>query len=120
MNFLLPQERILLLVLLIVFGGCAPLDVEKAFDNQFTPIQNNKVVSEYCQSCHLHKNFDSGKHMDKVRGNYKREFYRNADECRACHFIEKDWMNNQLIRKTRYPKDADRGMYKNFEQKERK
>jgi hypothetical protein len=29
-------------------------------------------------------------------------------------------VKNQIIRKTRYPRDADRGAYKDFEQEERK
>ena len=107
-------------ILLAIMAGCADLEVEKAFKGDFRPGKANKVIGDYCQSCHIHKDFDPPLHVSKIRSFYKRTVFRKARECRSCHYIEKDWMNNQHQRKTRMPEDANRGKFKKFEKKEMK
>ena len=104
--------------LLVILSGCSIADVERAFKGDFQPGKANKVITEYCQSCHIHRDFDPPFHVSKVRSLYKRTVFRKARECRSCHYIEKDWMNNQHERKTRMPEDANRGKFKKFEKKE--
>ena len=105
-------------ILLAVVSGCTKLEVEKAFKGDLRPRKANKVIGDYCQSCHIHRDFDPPLHVSKVRSLYKRTVFRKARECRSCHYIEKDWMNNQHERKTRMPEDANRGKFKKFEKKE--
>tara|TARA_Y100001934_G_scaffold230099_1_gene277474 strand:+ start:1012 stop:1428 length:417 start_codon:yes stop_codon:yes gene_type:complete len=107
----------LFLVLLAILSGCTNLEVEKAFKGELRPGKANKVIGEYCQTCHIHRDFDPSLHVSKVRSLYKRTIFRKARECRSCHYIEKDWMNNQHERKTRMPEDANRGKFKKFEKK---
>ena len=107
-------------ILLVIMVGCANLEVEKAFKGDLRPAKANKVIGDYCQSCHIHKDFDPPFHVSKIRALYKRTVFRKARECRSCHYIEKDWMNNQHERKTRMPEDANRGKFKKFEKKEMK
>lgn len=105
-------------MLLALLTGCSSVEVEQAFKGEFGAGKANRIIGEYCQSCHTHKDFDPPLHVSNVRSLYKRPVFRKARECRFCHYIEKDWMHNQLERKTRIPDDADRGKFKKFEKKE--
>ena len=105
-------------LLLAIMTGCSNLEVEKAFEGELRPGKANKVIGDYCRSCHIHKDFYPPLHVSAVRGLYKRTVFRKARECRLCHYIEKDWMNNQHQRKTRMPEDANRGKFKKFEKKQ--
>jgi len=101
-----------------ILTGCSHIEVEKAFKGDLRPGKANKVIGNYCQSCHIHKDFDPLLHVTNVRSLYKRRVFRKSRECRSCHYIEKDWMHNQHERKTRMPDDANRGKFKKFEKKE--
>ena len=119
-----PLSRILGLVWVFsgigfaILSGCSHMEVEKAFNGDLRPGKANKIISNYCQSCHIHKDFDSLLHVASVRKLYKRRVFRKSRECRSCHYIEKNWMHNQHERKTRMPGDANRGKFKKFEKKE--
>ena len=104
--------------LLAILAGCSHIEVEQAFKGNFRPGKANKVIGEYCQSCHIHQDFDPLLHVAKVRGFYKSPVFRKARECRSCHYIEKRWMYNQHKRKTRMPADANKGKFRKFEKKE--
>ena len=106
------------LFLLAIMTGCSSLEVEKAFKGDLRPGKANKVIGDYCRSCHIHKDFQPPLHVSVVRSLYKRTVFRKARECRFCHYIEKDWFNNQHARKTRMPEDANRGKFKKFEKKQ--
>ena len=109
------------LVIFLIFGaGCSNLELDRAFEGKFPPSKNNKIIDGYCVSCHIHKEFDSEQHLVDVRLDYKSRFFRTARECRACHYIEKEWLHNNVFRKTRRPKDANRGVFRSFERKEMK
>jgi len=112
------NHRIFSVILLVILAGCSHLEVEQAFNGNLRPGKANRVIGEYCQSCHIHKDFDPPLHVSKVRGLYKRPVFSKARECRACHYIEKKWMYTQHERKTRMPADANRGKFKKFEKKE--
>ena len=122
-SFALPR-RILRLVSVFsgigfaILSGCAPMEVDRAFRGDLPAGKANKVIGNYCQSCHIHKAFDPLRHVANVRSLYKRRVFRKARECRTCHYIEKNWMHNQHKRKTRMPDDANRGKFKKFEKKE--
>jgi hypothetical protein len=105
-------------MLLSLLIGCSNLEVEQAFNGEFRPGKANKIIGEYCQSCHIHKGFDPPLHVLKVRSLYKSRVFIKARECRSCHYIEKDWMHNQHERKTRMPGDANNGKFRKFEKKE--
>ena len=120
------QGRVLIrsavfLVIFLIFGaGCSDLDLDRAFEGEFPSSKNNKIIDGYCVSCHIHKEFDSEKHLVDIRLDYKSQFFRAARECRACHYIEKEWLHNNVFRKTRRPEDANRGVFRSFERKEMK
>jgi hypothetical protein len=111
-------QGFLAVLFLVSFSGCSNIEVEKAFKGDLRPGKANKVIGEYCQSCHIHKYFDPPLHVSKVRSLYNRPVFKRARECRSCHYIEKNWMHNQHERKTRMPKDANRGKFRKFEKEE--
>ena len=111
------KQGLLVVLLLLVFSGCTSRDVEKAFKGDLRPGKANKVIGEYCQSCHIHKDFDPPLHVSQVRNLYHHPAFKNARECRACHYIEKNWMHNQHERKTLMPEDENRKKLKKPEKK---
>ncbi len=115
------KSAVLLLLLILspcVFSiACTKQPVQKAMEGDFTAMENNKVINEYCQSCHIHRNFDPGEHMEEVTLEYKRKVFRKAEECRVCHYIDKRFTRSSLIRKTRWPDEANRGQHRKFEKK---
>jgi hypothetical protein len=111
------KQGLLVVLLLLVFSGCTSRDVEKAFKGDLRPGKANKVIGEYCQSCHIHKDFDPPLHVSKVRNLYHHPVFKNARECRACHYIEKNWMHNQHERKTLMPEDENPKKLKKPEKK---
>ena len=112
------KSRIISIFLLAMLLGCAHPDIERAFKGDLRAGKANKVIWEYCQCCHIHKDFDPPLHVSNVRSLYKRPVFRKARECRSCHYLEKNWMYNQHGRKTRMPADANRGKFRKFEKKE--
>ena len=94
--------------LFLVSSGCTSRDVEKAFNGDLRPGKANRVIGEYCQSCHIHKDFDPPLHVSEVRNLYSSSVFNKARECRTCHYIEKNWMHNQHERKTLMPEDENR------------
>ena len=106
----------LLLFFLLLCLGCSTLDVEKAFDGEFSRAKNNKIINDYCLNCHVHKDFIAQDHIIKKRKSYRKNFYRKTSDCRTCHYVEKIWSRNDLKRKTRYPALVGKGQFLEFEQ----
>ena len=104
--------------LIVVMSGCAERRIEDAFDGKFSAAKNNNIINDYCKSCHIHKNFDPAAHVRAIRADYKRPYFRRARQCKACHYIEKNWVTNNYHRKTRNPQKANKGSYKDFEHAE--
>ena len=102
-------------LLFFLGAGCYSLEFVQAFEGEFSSKKNNKLIGGYCTSCHIHKEFDSEQHMLKVRPKYKRRVFRHTQECRTCHYLEKDWSNDHNFRKTRRPREANRGGFRKFE-----
>ena len=99
---------------LILGAGCTTLDLARAFNGEFNGVKNNKLINAYCTSCHNHKKFDSEQHL-KVRQKYRRKLFRRTSECRTCHYLEKVWNKDHSFRKTRRPKQVNRGDFRKFE-----
>lgn len=97
------KRGFLVLLGLAALVACANVELEQAFEGEFPTEKNNNVIIGYCQSCHIHKDFDSEEHVARVRENYNRTYFRKASECRTCHYLEKDWVHNNFKRKTRMP-----------------
>lgn len=104
-----------ILALIGMSVGCYTQKIERAFEGEFSAADGNKIINNYCQSCHIHRNFDSTGHVEEKSVLYKRKVFRYATECRTCHYLEKKFALNDFTRKTRRPKEANQGKYKEFE-----
>jgi hypothetical protein len=101
---------------LVFLAGCwAKMDYVKAFEGKYSVQENNKLINEYCQTCHVHREFDPGPHVEKMQALYKKKPYRLAGECRVCHFIVSRVAKNEFFRGTRHPDEVVRGKFKDFE-----
>ena len=114
-TFYIKYFYVVLFFTLVLATGCIKSELPSAFEGEFGGEKNNKVISEYCTSCHIHKEFPSKGHVQKIRLKYKRKLFRKAKECRVCHYIDKDWANDHISRKTRRPSQVNRGVFKKFE-----
>ena len=90
-----------LLLFWIVGAGCYTKNIEEAFNGEFPAKKNNRIITEYCQSCHLHRGFTPEAHVSAKVLKYKRKVFRFAEECRVCHYLEKKFALNDFTRKTR-------------------
>lgn len=107
---------IVVLILGLIFSGCYTRIIEEAFDGDFTAKKNNRMINEYCQSCHIHKDFEAESHIAQMNPKYKMRIFRRTAECRTCHYIEKKFAENDFSRKTRTPSKVNRGKYRNFKE----
>ena len=102
-----------LLFTLALVTGCIKSELPSAFEGVFDENKNNKVINEYCTSCHIHKNFSSEGHIQNIRLKYKSKLFRRTRECRTCHYIEKEWSYNHYFRKTHRPSQTNMDSFKN-------
>jgi hypothetical protein len=90
------------IVLLLNLTACRPDPLAKALRGKFPPEKNNEVITEYCQSCHIHRDFDPSGHAPRMQNLYDRLPYTATTECRTCHLVRDDtWGVKQ--RKTLWP-----------------
>ncbi|MBF0273938.1 MAG: hypothetical protein HQK84_01765 [Nitrospinae bacterium] len=92
-----------LFLLSLAFYGCQKTDVEYAFNNNFEPQKNNRIISEYCVSCHPHKDFDRDGHITGMSLQYNEKKYSDAKECTDCHEYRKDFWTGDEHRSTIRP-----------------
>ena len=93
----------LVIFILILASGCADRRLDNAFDGDFTADKNNKVITDYCQSCHIHKDFDPEPHFEDSGKKYRGASFRKTRQCRSCHYIKRDWLYNSISQHTRFP-----------------
>ena len=107
---------IAVIMLGMTLSGCYTRRIEEAFNGDFTAEKNNRMINEYCQSCHIHKDFVPGPHVAEISPKYKMKIFRKATECRTCHYLEKKFAENDFSRKTRTPSEVNRGKYRGFKE----
>ena len=91
-----------LLVTLFGVTACQPNPLHQALRGKLPSEKSNEVITEYCQSCHIHRDFAPGSHAIRMQALYDRPPYTDTTECRACHLVREDtWGNKQ--RKTLWP-----------------
>lgn len=82
--------------------ACRPDTLKQALRGKLPPMESNEVITEYCQSCHIHRAFDPDQHIPRVGNLYDRQPYATAVECRVCHMVrENTWGVKR--RKTLWP-----------------
>ena len=90
-----------------LFGlaSCTREPLKRALRGDFLASENNRIISNYCRSCHVHKDFAAANHMGNVKAKYKVRQYRDAEECRDCHGINFKYFGPPH-RRTRHPPDG--------------
>jgi len=104
-----------ILILTGLSAGCYTQKVEEAFAQDYERAESNRTINNYCRSCHIHRNFIAAGHVEEQSILYKRKVFRYATECRTCHYLEKKFSLNDFTRKTRRPREANQGKFKEFE-----
>lgn len=98
-----------------ILTGCYAQKIETAFEEEVSPVESNRIINNYCRSCHIHRNFNASGHVEEQVRLYKRKVFRYATECRTCHYLEKKFSLNDFTRKTRRPEEANHGKFRDFE-----
>ena len=73
-------------------------------------MESNKVITGYCQGCHIHRALEPIDHVQRVRGLYDRPPYNATTQCRACHLVDEDTWGSRH-RKTIFPDDVTHQRY---------
>jgi hypothetical protein len=103
---------LLLISVLLSLSACRPKPLEEALRGRLPPEDNNRIITEYCQSCHIHRTFDDLSHVPQVQALYDRPPYTEATQCRDCHLVHKDTWGERR-RKTIWPADVAQGTASN-------
>ena len=88
--------------------ACRPHPLDEALKGKLAPDESNLVITEYCQSCHIHRTFDSISHVPRVQALYDHAPYTVTMQCRACHLVRKDTWGMRR-RKTLWPAQVAQG-----------
>ena len=86
----------------LILTACTTPQLEKAFTPDMDSGESTEVISEYCISCHVHKDFEAAPHVKKVQASYAKPEYSATTECRACHTYTKTWLLD-VRRSTHWP-----------------
>jgi hypothetical protein len=89
-------------IVLLSLTACQPNALDEALKGKLPTEAGNQVITEYCQSCHIHRAFDPVPHWPRMHALYDREPYTAAVECRVCHLINEDTWGTKR-RKTLWP-----------------
>lgn len=103
----------LLLLTAFLPAGCQENPLKEAFKGTYPIGKNNKIINEYCQSCHVHSKFVPDAHIDQMNLAYSSRLFRTTNECRTCHFLEENFLGDTL-RKHRRPHAVAKGKYNDF------
>lgn len=102
---MLHRWYLLFVVPLILLTSCIPDPLDLALNGNLPDEEGNAVITDYCQSCHIHRTFEAADHAPRVQALYDREPYNAAMQCRTCHLVgENTW--GMKSRKTIFPAEA--------------
>lgn len=90
-------------VLIGLIASCSTPPLERAFEGEFPLVENNRVIFEYCQSCHVHRDLIPSTHVAKETDLYQSKKFKETTECRTCHYIKENFFG-EIVRKTIRPK----------------
>ncbi len=88
----------------LFLSACARPPIEKAVRGDLLPTEENVVVVNHCQSCHVHVAFKAEPHVEKVRMLYAQGHpLREANRCLQCHSLSLENMFRDERRGTKQP-----------------
>lgn len=89
MRFLCNKVLFVIIACLLA-PACATPAIDMAFDGKMESAESNDVISEYCVTCHNHRDFDPVSHVFNVKYRYKDKRYASKQDCRVCHTYSKN------------------------------
>jgi hypothetical protein len=90
---------------LFLLTACIPEPLDLALKGKLPEDESNTVITEYCQTCHIHRTFEAADHAPRMQVLYDREPYSAAMQCRTCHLVgENTW--GMKSRKTLFPAEV--------------
>ncbi len=92
----------IVIFILAVPISCATKPIDKAFTKEMMIAKSNKTITQYCQSCHVHRKHNTLEHISTIPTRYSSVPYKSTVECRVCHQITRNFWN-QIIRETHMP-----------------
>ena len=91
----------------LLLAACAREPIQKAVVGGLLPTEENLVVTNHCQGCHLHSKFVAETHLAKVKDRYAQgNPLREASRCLECHRLTLENIFRQEIRRTEFPHGA--------------
>jgi hypothetical protein len=91
----------------LLLAACAREPIQKAVAGGLLPTEENLVVTNHCQGCHLHSKFVAEAHLAKVKARYAQGSpLREAGRCLQCHRLSLENIFRSEIRRTEFPHGA--------------
>ncbi|MFQ5915416.1 MAG: hypothetical protein ACE5JS_19785 [Nitrospinota bacterium] len=103
-----PALAVVAAALILALASCTKDPLKRAFRGKFLTSENNRIISNYCQSCHVHREFVPEVHMAAVKRRYTVRKLREAEECRDCHSVDFKLFSPE-DRRTLHPPDGRSG-----------
>ena len=100
-----------MVIALLGLTACIPNPLDDALDGTLPPQESNTMITEYCQTCHIHRAFDPSSHTSRMQALYDRPPYTVTTECRMCHVAPRDTWGTRH-RKTVWPQEVARERHK--------
>lgn len=86
------KKGLFLIIAGLLVPACVTPKINRAFEGEMKPAESNKIVSEYCVTCHNHRDFDPVSHVFDVKYRYKDKKYAGKTDCRTCHTYSLNWL----------------------------
>ncbi|OGL67620.1 MAG: hypothetical protein A3J27_04505 [Candidatus Tectomicrobia bacterium RIFCSPLOWO2_12_FULL_69_37] len=91
----------------LLLAACAREPIHKAVGGGLLPTEENSVVVNHCQGCHLHAKFVAEAHLAKVKARYAQgNPLREASRCLECHRLSLENIFRNETRRTEFPHGA--------------
>ena len=88
----------------VVLSACTREPIHKAVAGSLIPAEENLVVSNHCQGCHVHSKFKAEAHLEKVRDLYAQDNpLRENTQCLKCHDLKLENIFRNEVRHTEFP-----------------
>ncbi|MFQ5692165.1 MAG: hypothetical protein ACE5IM_03860 [Nitrospinota bacterium] len=93
--------------LVLGLASCSKDPLKQALKGKFLATENNRIITNYCRRCHVHRAFAAANHVATVRRRYTVRKFHEAEECRTCHSVDFKMFGPEH-RRTLHPPDGRR------------
>ena len=86
-RWFIPVVGVAVAASLFAVASCTRDPLKEALAGKYLATENNRIISNYCQTCHVHRNFALETHVGAMKREYSVRTLREAEECRDCHNV---------------------------------